>query len=301
MHTTTSNIVRFVTLAAAAAACSQITGLSDYEIDSSLGDAGDPSRAGAGSILGGAGAILGGAGGETVEPPNGGVPGGAGEPATGGTDAGGQGGSGPNLITIPCDSEDCCADEGGEPLGVELLKDGGFEAGPVDDGNMNWKESSTVGVPLISDGFGELSPRNGVYLAWLGGLLNELSDLQSHNIVVPDDAGWMVLTGYRLFQIDDFTQQNQDFCGIGLYDPQESDPIELPFFWDRTDPNFGSTDSAWERFEAAWDAAPHAGETRYLLLRGSVDGLSTDDVIVSSNYVFDQLSLKAFRCVKEAP
>jgi hypothetical protein len=43
-------------------------------------------------------------------------------------------------------------------------------------------------------------------------------------------------------------------------------------------------------------ATPHQGTTRYLDFGGVADDYFTDDTIDGSNYMFDDLSLKVFRC-----
>ncbi len=54
-----------------------------------------------------------------------------------------------------------------------VIRNGDFEAGR--DGS--WSESSAAGLPLILTGNLPLAPHSGSYLAWLGGVLNEVSTL----------------------------------------------------------------------------------------------------------------------------
>jgi len=307
--------------------CSQVLGLGDYAVDPSLGAGGAPSDVGEGgqtstsgkSNMGGKGnAIAGegpGNGGEPNTPqggepntPQGGEPnaaqagdaaiGGGGNGTIGG--AGGDGGAGgaKAVEVVPCDSTSCCTQLGGTAKGVEMLKDGGFELGTVADGLTPWTETSAQGFPLITDGVTEdATPHKGTYFAFLAGVTNETSDIQSERLKIPADAGWMVLSGYRFFQLDSEKTDtvNQDFMGIGFYDYATTDPLEIPFFWDNSNP--GAT-AGWTRFQAEWDAAPHAGEARYLLLRGSTDDYGTDTALTASNYMIDDLSLMAFSCYK---
>lgn len=295
-----------------AGGCSQILGLGDYEIEPGLDGAsgegtqpdgrggndgeggGQPSHAGT-SAVGGTESE----GGErTVE---GGGPGNGGRGGEGGgaepVGAAGQAGSPAEIV--PCDSEDCCQQEGGTPVGVELLEDGSFELAA----DTPWTEVSTNSVAIITNNldFG-FEPRTGDYFAYLGGLEDEVSTLYSENFVVPDDAGWFVLSGYRLFQIDTQDDVNLDFSGIGLYGPAAADLnlVELPFFWGRpTDSSIGWGESpTWKRFEASWDAAPHVGERRHLGIRGRADAYSMDTERQASAYLYDDVSLELFRCYR---
>src|SRR6187402_3430643 len=139
--------------------CSQIIGLSDYEVDPSLdepgaggesaGSGGKNSTGGKSNVIpslggegGTAGSGQGGAGGEAGMVSEGGVSGdGAGGdaqggvPGEGGAGAGGTGGTGgTGTVLVPCDSAACCALATGVATGVELLEDGGFELGTVAEG-----------------------------------------------------------------------------------------------------------------------------------------------------------------------
>ena len=113
----------------------------------------------------------------------------------------------------------------------------------------------------------------------------------------------MTLSGYRLFQIDKQDEVNEDFALIAFYDPEETDPVELPFFWGRPSEyadGWGSTNGVWRRFEVTWDAEPHQDTTRYVGFRGESDSYPEKAVGVtsSSSFLFDSLSLKVFRCMK---
>jgi hypothetical protein len=199
---------------------------------------------------------------------------------------------------VPCDSADCCTAKGGNAVGVELLNDGGFETGTPSEGSP-WSEMSTTNgnaliINNLSLGF---KPKAGAYFVYLSGIASEESTIRQ-TVVVPEDAGWMVVSGYRLFQVDSQDDVNLDFCRIGLYGHPARDALELPFYWGRpTDTGDGWGDSrTWKFFEASWDAAPHQGLQREILFRGSSDDYSTDPDLSSSSYLFDELSLKAFRC-----
>jgi|GEM_PF-4929549 len=299
--------------------CSQIIGISEYDIDPNLGASGAASNqggeggkssAGANGTTAGEGAT----GGEQV--PLGGeqnVPQGgdqnmpqAGQPMGGGsTDVGG---APPSGTLIPCDSAVCCAQMGGTAVGIEVLADGGFEGGPVEDGNTAWTEQSTNEFEIISltdpdpndtEGLNFVS-HNGEYYAYLSGLDGELSSIYSPDFVVPADAGWMTVSGYRLFQIDTQDAMNDDFAAIALWDiePDVVDPVELPFLWGApaTHADGWGDARSWKKFERSWDATPHRGETRYLSLSGSSDSYSTDPDTDSSSFLFDDLSLKLYRC-----
>ncbi|HVY26339.1 MAG TPA: hypothetical protein VHB79_07285 [Polyangiaceae bacterium] len=291
--------------------CSQLIGLSDYEVDPKLdhiqgGQGGEPqaneggeapSKGGSsggksqgGSTQGGkstgGSASLGGEGGEP--------------PIIGGSTAGGEGGAPPvNPGTlVACDSAACCTQKGGTPVGVEMLKDGGFELGTVADGATPWTEDSTKGYALITDGVEEKAdPHKGTYFIFLAGVTNEQSDVQSERLKFPADSGWIVLSGYRFFQLDSEATDtlNTDFMGIGLYSYTDDNPLELPFFWDNTDPGASVN---YVKFSAEFSAEPHAGQDRYLLLRGSTDDYGTDADLTASNYMLDDISLKMFRCYK---
>jgi hypothetical protein len=121
--------------------CSQILGLSDYDIDPALGDAGEGGQAtqgeGGGDTSGssgksgssgdaGAGNVgQGGQVGQGGEPP---VQGGM--PAVGAAGAGGEGGTPQVPVTvIPCDSVQCCTSAGGIAEDRQLLQNIDFEAG----------------------------------------------------------------------------------------------------------------------------------------------------------------------------
>jgi hypothetical protein len=300
-----SRSVSFFTLLAIGG-CAQVIGLSDYKVDPSLdGKAGK-------SSTGGEGGDGGSSAGKTSIPPGGEDTGGSvalggggqgGEPAgVAGAPAGGEGGAGGGVL-VPCDSLDCCTKQGGHAVGTEIITDVGFEGGPVEEGNMAWTEESTKSLEIITptdtDGTGlGFKSHAGMYYAYLSGLAGEESTIYTPNFTVPKDAGWMTLTGYRIFQIDTQDATNDDFAGIALYDPAETDPVELPFFWGAppAHPDGWADKSTWTKFEESWDALPHQGKKRYLGIRGSSDMYSTDPDLDSSSFLFDDVSLKVYRC-----
>jgi hypothetical protein len=272
------------------AGCSQVLGLGDYEIvegpnangGSSSGTAGRPSA------------------GEPSEPsePEGGR---GGEAASGGA---------PGREVIECDSPDCCSTKGGTAVGVELLSDGGFELGPAVDELSPWFEESTEDLAIVSlsgDPALQFLAKSGDYYAYLSGVPGERSSIYSEDLQVPEDAGWLTLTGYRLFQIDVQDDLNDDFSLIAFYDPDQEDALELPFWWGKPTEQadgWGDTNGTWKKFQSSWDAAPHRGGVRYIGLRGESDTHPepTEEAetaeLDSSSFLYDDISLKAFTCVK---
>lgn len=296
--------VSFFTLLAIGG-CAQVIGLSDYKVDPSLdGNGGQgmvPEGGDGGSTAG-----------KTTLPPGGDDTGGSvalggqgGEPSgVGGAPAGGEGGAGG--VLVPCDSLDCCTKQGGHAVGTEIITDLGFEGGPVEEGNTAWTEDSTKTLEIITatdtDGTGlGFKSHTGMYYAYLSGIPGEQSTIYTPDFIVPKDAGWMTLSGYRIFQIDVQDATNGDFAGIGLYDPNETNPVELPFFWGAppAHPDGWADKSTWTKFEESWDAAPHQGKKRYLGIRGSSDTYPTAPAtgdLDSSSFLFDDVSLKVYRC-----
>jgi len=286
--------------------CGQILGLGDYDIDSNLGPAGAattdggeagessaggvPNHAGAPNTPGGAGT---GNGGEPGTP-QGGEP-----PVGGGTGEAGAAGAPTVGVVVPCDSAECCTEVGGTAVGVELLEDGGFELGTPDT-DSPWKEvSTTTSNELIIDdlSFG-FEPKAGNWFAYLSGIKGEESTLYQ-TPVIPKDAGWLVVSGWRLFQIDTQDDINTDFAGIGLYAYPSGDNVEIPAFWSAPPAQDGWGDTpTWKRFSYSFDALPHQGLKREIDFRGSSDSYTTDVDTKASSYLFDELSFKSFTCVK---
>ena len=287
----------------AAAGCSQLLGIGDYEIDPKLdGSAGAASTDGGDAGTSNAGGRAG-----TPSSPGGEGPGNGGTAHAGeqnmpqGGEAGGGGAAGASPLgeVVPCDSADCCEQLGGTAVGIELLKDGGFELGAPEDGSP-WKEvTTTAGNALIIDdlSFG-FEPKVGDWFVYLSGLAGEESTIYQ-TPVVPKDAGWLVVSGWRLFQVDTQDDMNADFAGIGLYAFPSGDNVEVPAFWSAPPAQDGWGDAPkWIRFEYSFDALPHQGLKREIDFRGSSDEYSTDTDSKASSYLFDELSFKSFICYK---
>jgi hypothetical protein len=286
--------------------CAQIIGLSDYDVDPALGDAGEGGQdqgeggsetSGSSGKPGDGGAGNVGQGGEpSVQ---------GGRPSTGGTSAGGeggdgQGGAGPSNL-IPCDSEVCCLTANGTVMGEELLLDGGFELGPVGLGLTPWtQESTSAGFEPIQEANGGWTPRTGTYFAYLSGIPDEVSKMWSEDVIVPEDTGWLELRGYRRFQIDVADELNFDYALINFYGYEVDSYDEYLFDWG--DPaiskdGWGAT-ANWTLFSASWDAAPHVGQVRYLAFLGSSDAYPAAGTTIASAYQYEDISLMAYRCVR---
>jgi hypothetical protein len=141
----------------------------------------------------------------------------------------------------------------------------------------------------------------------LTGIAGERTTLYSEDLEIPADAGWLVVSGYRWFQIDVQDDVNADFGLVAFYSYTNENPEELPFYWSKpsnSSDGWGDTPS-WTRFSYSWDAAPHQGLVRYLGLRGESDlypedpDPTDDEPGDASSYLFDDVSLKAFRCYEE--
>jgi hypothetical protein len=149
--------------------------------------------------------------------------------------------------------------------------------------------------------------KSGDYYAYLSGVQNETSTIYSENLQIPESAGWLTLSGWRLFQIDIQDETNEDFSLIALYGPDDENALELPFWWGKPTEQadgWGATNGTWKKFQASWDAEPHRGSVRYLGLRGESDDYppypeeAEEEGLYSSSFLFDDISLKAFTCVK---
>ena len=286
------------------ASCAQIVGISDYDIDTRL-----DGKSGSTSTDGGMPGVGGAAG------PEGGATDSAG--AAGASDTGGTAGTGGSAMggvgaeagvggeatepreLIPCDSSDCCEAELGTAIGEELLQDGGFELGPVINGDSPWTQESTGEIEAITEDL-ELGwkPKAGTFYSYLSGISGERTTLYSENLRVADDAGWFVLVGHRNFQVDATDDVNEDFAGVGFYSVPDGELVELPFYWSRpadSEDGWGET-TGWARFTSEWPATPHLGLRRRLGLRAESDAYPTEDD--ASSYLFDEVSLRVFRCYK---
>jgi hypothetical protein len=281
--------------------CAQILGIDDYDIDKKLdGAAGDGGNHGG---QGNEGGSNGGTNSQAGEPGVGG--GGSGAGGEGGRDAGGAGGEGGASLgeLIPCDSEDCCDAADGVAIGAELLGDGGFELAA--EGESLWLQESIEGVEAVTDDL-ELGwePRSGDFYTYLSGIQGERTSVYSEDLVIPDDAGWLKVSGYRRFQIDEMSAANADFALVGFFSYENDSAEETPFWWGNpeTYPDGWGNTVTWVKFESSWDATPYQGLTTYLGLRGESDlypedPTPEDDVPGdASSYLFDDMSLKVFRC-----
>lgn len=301
------------------ASCSQILGIDDYAIDKKLDDAvggdgneggsdgGSSSKAGTRNNEAGEPSNLGGDGGT----PQGGTAGSAGSGGAGGTNlagagAGGDGGGPPLGELVPCDSLDCCNAADGIAVGVELLGDGGFELAA--DGSSLWVQESVESVEAITNDL-ELGwePRSGKFYAYLSGIQGERTSVYSEDVVIPDDAGWLTVAGFRRFQIDEMDATNKDFALVGFFSYESESAEETPFWWGdpSTYPDGWGNTVTWVKFDSSWDATPYQGLTTYLGLRGESDLYPIDpdpqDEVPgdASSYLFDDVSLKAFRCYEK--
>ncbi len=274
-----------------AGGCGQILGLSDYEVDPALGDAGEGGQAqgeGGGDTSGGsgktgdAGAGNVGQGGE----PEGGMPG------VGGSGVGGVGGS-PEVpvVVIPCDSVECCTAAGGIVDERELLQNVGFE-----EGQVWWDEASVAGFDIIvhEDDAGTINAHLAEWFSWFGGAINESATLTSPPIDVPADTGWVTLSGYRYLVYDSLTSTT-DWAAISLF--QGEDLYEDIFFWD----NFAYDTSVWTAFEVSGAGEFYAGLSFELIVLATTDATSDDmtpNGQLASNFFFDDISFTSSRCIE---
>jgi hypothetical protein len=295
--------------------CSQIIGLSDYEIDKELDGAGGEAVGGDGSggstagskSEGGDGPVDRGGegpidrGGETSQ---GGEVNGGGTPSTAGQPGvGGEGGSAP--VPIDCDSEECCNDEDGVvvQVGGELLPNGDFEA----------KRSSWYGYYDSSDTldvFTENDPveaHSGDWYVWLGGTVDDAAELQSPTFTVPEGASWLRMAGFRFFAFDSLALDG-DAAAIALYPASGTDAVEVFSFWD----NYEYDNDRWEEFVGSHvPAEAYVGDEYFVSIVAVTDALYDVDPPPdpedpdppveqkASNFFFDDLSLTAYRCVSK--
>ncbi|HKY39890.1 MAG TPA: hypothetical protein VJN18_28335 [Polyangiaceae bacterium] len=291
--------------------CSQIIGLSDYEVDPALGDAGQGGQAqgeggdasGSSGKAGGGDAGVGnvGQGGESVQ---GGMPavggtsaggeGGSPEvPVVGGTSAGGEGGS-PEVpvVVIPCDSVDCCTTAGGIVDERQLLENVDFEAG-----RSWWGESSSGSFAIIVNETqaGTINAHLGAWFVWLGGATNEVGVILSPTLDIPADTGWVTLSGYRYLRFDSTTSFT-DYAQIRLFEEGMYDvPYEDIYIWD----NFAFNTNSWTPFEVSGSGEFYASLPLQLAITGVTDATSDDPTVQeASNFFFDDISFTSSRCVE---
>ncbi|HYJ08191.1 MAG TPA: hypothetical protein VEX18_04265 [Polyangiaceae bacterium] len=310
---TSSNLRVLLATLILGSGCSQILGLGDYEIDGDLdhkGSGGDenPGQGGApgqgGNDSRGGKSQSGDAGMGAREPEGGSAPMPMAGASTGGVGAQGgvggeaQGGSG--SVVIPCDSPECCEDEGGTAVSEEALSDGGFEEGPiVQGGSSPWTYSTnSANLQLIQEAGNGWLPRAGTYFAYLSGIASEESYVYSEDFTVPEDAGWFELSGYRRFQIDTQDEVNDDYSFVAFVGYGASEDNIFLFDWGNpmTSPDDWGATAGWSRFATSWAATPYRGEDRYITLAGVSDDYTLDDTLTASSYLYDDVSVKIFRC-----
>lgn len=282
--------------------CSQILGISDYDIDPKLGNVGGDDGGGGedgGGTTSAGGSKSGDGGGGNVVAGSGGDDGNAGSMSGG---AGGEGAAPALGPLIPCSSEDCCDDADGISLGLELLSDPGFELGPVGAGSP-WTQESDKGVKAITDNLKlGWEPKSGDFYVYLAGIPGERTSLYSEDFEVPSDAGWFVVSGYRWFQIDAEDTTNTDFALVGFFSYESETAEELPFQWESGSADGYGDSPTWVRFETSFDATPYQGMTTYIGLRGESDMYPADpnpddeELGPASSYLFDDVSFQAFAC-----
>jgi hypothetical protein len=312
---TSSNLKVVLTTLILGSGCSQLLGLGDYEIDRGLGhkgsggddnpgQGGDPGQGG--SDRGGAKSQSGDAGMGAREPEGGSAPmagastdaGAGGVGAQGGVGGEAQGGSG--SVVIPCDSPECCEDAGGTAVSEEALSDGGFEEGPIVTGGTSpWTYSTTSSnLQLIQEAGNGWMPRAGTYFAYLSGIALEKSYVYSEDFTVPDDAGWFELSGYRRFQIDTQDDVNDDYSFVAFVGYGATEDNIFLFDWGNPmiSPDEWGATAGWVRFSTSWAATSYQGEERYITLAGVSDEYSLDETLTASSYLYDDISVKIFRC-----
>lgn len=274
--------------------CSQLLGLGDYDIDSSLDPAGNAGEGGGGADVGGAGGDGDGGGGDGGRVGEGGGAGEGGTPGgEAGAGAGGGGGGGP--VLIDCDSTDCCQKAGGTVGSLELLPNGDFEAN-----RAAWGMSSENGYPIFTkESADTINANSGSWFAWIGGSENDVGVLGSPTFRLPDATGWLKLQGYRLFAFDSLALTG-DFAQVSLWDVDAEDFALVFLEWDNSE--YDSFD--WELFEAEVPAAPFLNRDYQLSVAGVTDDQydadpSDPEGQFASNFFFDDLSLKAQLCVLE--
>jgi hypothetical protein len=289
--------------------CSQIIGLSDYEIDRKLGGAGGDAVGGDGSGGSKAGSKSEGGDGPIDRGGEGPGDGGKGPIDVGGdgpidrggeTSQGGeppvpQGGAGeggaPSTV-IDCESAECCEEEGGTVVGVELIKNGDFESG-----RGAWTQYYTNNEDfLVLSNDDHIDAYSGAWYAWLGGVESDTAELLSPVFTVPAGTGWFDLTAQRYFAFDSL-EMTGDYAFIAIYEPGSTTAEEIFAAWD----NFEFDTDGWVDVSVPDVPASHLVGVEFQL---SVIGV-TDDMAdepteqAASNFHFDDLSLKAYSCVSK--
>ncbi len=283
------------------AGCSQLIGLSDYEIDPPLDGAAGDAQAGEGGADGG-GSPSGGAPGHAGESgqSQGGDPvtsGGdpnlpqGGQPPGQGGDTGASGAGGAPSPRLDCDSIECCEDVGGRVIETELLVGGDFETNRTRwDGYYVVNDDLEVFSKATND---SIPAHSGVWYAWLGGVSSDTAVLDSPAFVIPPGTQWVGFTGQRFFAFDSPTLTG-DFTLIGLYEPGAADATELFDLWD----NFAFDTDDWEPMSYPDIPAAHLVGNTYVITAFGVtdDQFDNGDEQEASNFFYDDFSFKAYRC-----
>lgn len=298
----TSSHFKLLATVLIAGGCSQILGISDYEIvDDPNGEGGDTGQGGdsAGSGKGGkstagdAGAAQAGEGPGPGGSDQGGMPGQAGS----GTTVGGAGGEGgndaPPEVVIPCDSVECCETAGGVVSSHELLDNLGFE----NEDEKWWGEESELGYDLIvEEDADSINAHGGAWYAWLGGDAEEIAVMLTPELDVPPQTGWVTVSGWRRFAFDTMLLDT-DWSSVSVYKENDySAPYKDLFLWD----NFLDETSGWEFFTATEPGADYLVPSVQLSLIAVTDeAVNADDPeFYASNFYYDDLSFLAEYCVE---
>jgi hypothetical protein len=287
------------------AGCSQVIGLSDYDIvdpqtngagGSSVGVGGEGQGGEPTSTVGGAsvgGTNVGGvpgqageAGAQGGQPPvaEGGAPALGGQGGAGGEAEGGAGPSGP-----VCDSLKCCEDLGGTVVSTQLILHGDFEDAPTDWGTSSENEYDI----FTEEDETTVSAHSGTWFAWIGGSEDDIGVMLSPSFTVPGDTGWLTLTGYRWLKFDSVSMTG-DYVEVAMYAEGEYDsPEELFFSWD----NSAFDTTGWTKFSAEVPVSTHALQSHQITIVGVTDALSDDPADqAASNFFFDDVSFTAYAC-----
>lgn len=156
------------------------------------------------------------------------------------------------------------------PPGTGPVFNGDFEAG----GDGTWEEFSSNGFALIlPDTFGlPVTPRSGSYVAWLGGLDDELSTL-SQDVIVPNNDSATLVYYYQILS-DDFC--GYDFAGVEI----NGQPLETYNLCSET------VTSTWQ--QASFNLSSFKGQTVTLNFYTETDlsyisSLFIDDVEITTS------------------
>lgn len=268
--------------------CSQIIGLSDYDVAGGPGANAGQSSTDGGEPNGSAGERSGGGTrNQAGEPGND-----AGTGAVGGTmpvagaSSGGEGGA-PIVRPPACTTSLCCKNMGGVAVPTELLPDGDFENNPAswgtDPKNIFTEANATT-----------IDAHSGTGFAWLGGEEDKIFVLLSPEFTAPEDTGWLVVSGYYWLKFDS-SDATGDSAFIEMYDSAGdfSSPEESLFSWTTS----AEDTSGWKAFTKEFPVKGYTSGTYDIAVTGITDQLADDpQVQAASNFFFDDISLKAYRC-----